>query len=137
MIPALVSLRGNISSPYIARNSRDLIIGDFSKRTWVENTLATYVLSIIASIVIGILSILLSILLYKGLSLSIDKFFFIPLLTNLIELSLSIPLSTIFNYVIFKCGLNPNNIVNPIMTTVDDFLTIYLFYITLLILRVP
>ena len=60
IIPALLSLRGNLSGPFIARTSRDLVIGDFSKKTWVQNVLATYTLSIITAIFIGIFSIILN-----------------------------------------------------------------------------
>ena len=45
IIPALLSLRGNLSGPYIARTAKDLIIGEFNKRTWIENTFSTYTLS--------------------------------------------------------------------------------------------
>ena len=61
MIPALLSLRGNLSGPFIARTSRDFVIGAFSRRTWVENVLATYTLSIITAIFIGIFSFILDI----------------------------------------------------------------------------
>ncbi|MFX1593823.1 MAG: hypothetical protein ACFFCL_14105, partial [Promethearchaeota archaeon] len=61
MIPALLSLRGNLSGPFIARTSRDMIIGDFSKRTWIENVLATYTLAIITALFISLFSIILNI----------------------------------------------------------------------------
>lgn len=137
MLPALLTLRGNISSPFIARNSKDLIIGEFSKKTWFENILATYLLSFITAIFIGVLSLILNLLLFNKLIISVAYCIFIPLLTNMVELTISIPFSTSFTYIVFKKRLNPNNIVNPIMTTVDDFLTIIVFYFTLIFLGVP
>ena len=137
IIPALLSLRGNISGPFIARTARDLIIGEFSARTWIENILATYFLSIITAAFIGILSIFLNFLLFKHLILPIEIIIAIPIISMLLTTSISIPCSTGLNYATFYYGLSPNNVVPPIMTATDDFLTIINFYITLLILGVP
>lgn len=137
MIPALLSLRGNLSGPFIARTSRDLIIGDFSKKSWIENTLATFALGIITAIFIGILSLLLDLLVFKLNLLLKIHFILIPLISILLTLSLSIPCSTGLNYLAFINGLNPNNVVNPIMTAFDDFATVFCFYLTLIMLGVP
>ncbi|MCK4380168.1 MAG: magnesium transporter [Candidatus Lokiarchaeota archaeon] len=137
MIPALLSLRGNLSGPFIARTSRDLVIGDFSKRSWIENVLATYILSIITAIFIGILSIVLNLTLFKLTILSFQYFLSIPIISILLTLSISIPCSTGLNYLAFKRGLNPNNIVNPVMTAIDDFSTVFCFFLTIIMLGVP
>ncbi|NHJ25732.1 MAG: hypothetical protein EAX89_14215, partial [Candidatus Lokiarchaeota archaeon] len=69
--------------------------------------------------------------------LPIEKLIAIPILSIFFTLSFTIPISTILNYFIFIYGLNPNNIVNPIMTAVGDFAMVICFYLTLLILGVP
>ncbi|MFX0043354.1 MAG: magnesium transporter [Candidatus Hodarchaeota archaeon] len=137
IIPALLSLRGNISGPYIARTSRDLIIGEFNRKSLFENILATYILSIVTALIIGIFSILLNGFLIKIHNISNLILIEIPIISILITLSLSIPTSTGLNFLTFKYGLNPNNVVNPIMTAVDDFLTVISFYLSLIILGVP
>jgi mgtE-like transporter len=137
IIPALLSLRGNISGPYIARTSRDLIIGEFNRKSLLENIIATYILSIVTAFIIGIFSILLNSFLIKIHIISNFILIEIPIISILITLSVSIPTSTGLNYLTFKYGLNPNNIVNPIMTAVDDFLTVISFYFSLIILGVP
>ncbi len=137
MIPALLSLRGNLSGPFIARTSRDLVIGNFSKRSWIENVLATYTLSIITAIFIGILSVILNLTLFKLTILSFQYFLSIPIITIVLTLSISIPCSTGLNYLAFKRGLNPNNIVNPVMTAIDDFSTVFCFFLTIIMLGVP
>jgi mgtE-like transporter len=136
IIPALLSLRGNLSGPFIARTSRDLIIGNFSKRSWIENTIATFLLSIITAIIIGFFSLLLNSLLFNLIILSIFQYFAIPLISIVLTLSISIPCSTGLNYIAFKRGWNPNNIVNPVMTAIDDFFTVFCFFLTLLMLGV-
>lgn len=137
IVPALLSLRGNISGPYIARTSRDLIIGEFNRKSLVENILATYALSIVTALIIGFFSIVLNIFLIKVHIISNLMLIEIPIISILITLSVSIPISTELNYLAFKHGLNPNNIVNPTMTAIDDFLTVISFYLSLIILGVP
>ncbi|MCK4688258.1 MAG: hypothetical protein KAT66_09005, partial [Candidatus Lokiarchaeota archaeon] len=61
----------------------------------------------------------------------------IPIICILITISVSIPCSTGLNYLAFKYGLNPNNVVNPIMTAIDDFFTVISFYLSLIMLGVP
>jgi len=137
IIPALLSLRGNISGPYIARTSKDLIIGEFNRKSVIENILATYVLSIVTAFIIGIFSIILNIFLIKINLLSNIMLIEIPIISILITISVSIPCSTGLNYLAFKYGLNPNNVVNPIMTAIDDFFTVISFYLSLIKLGVP
>ena len=137
MIPALLSLRGNLSGPFIARTSRDLIIGDFSKRSWIENVFATYILGLITAIFIGFFSIVINALFFKVVILSVVHFILLPILSIILTLSISIPTSTGLNYFAFKKGLNPNNIVNPIMTAIDDFATVACFFLSLLFMGVP
>ena len=137
MVPALLSLRGNLSGPFIARTSRDLIIGNFSKRSWIENVLATYSLSIITAIFIGIFSIFLNIIFFKFFIIPTLYFILIPVISIVLTLLISIPCSTGLNYFVFKRGLNPNNVVNPVMTAIDDFSTVFCFFLTLIMLGVP
>lgn len=137
MIPALLSLRGNLSGPFIARTSRDFVIGDFSRRTWVENVLATYTLSIITAIFIGIFSIILDLAFFKLFILPTLYVIIIPIISIILTLSISIPCSTGLNYLAFKRGLNPNNVVNPVMTAIDDFSTVFCFFLTIIMLGVP
>jgi len=137
MVPALLSLRGNLSGPFIARTSRDLIIGNFTKRTWIENVFATYTLSILTGIFIGIFSTILNFVFFKLFLLPTLYFILIPIISITLTLLISIPSSTLLNYLAFKRGLNPNNVVNPIMTAVDDFSTVFCFLLTIIMLGVP
>lgn len=136
IVPALLSMRGNISGPFIARTSRDIILGYFNKRSWLENTVATYFLAILISFLIGISSIILNIVLIRCSTITIYQLLFIPIISIIITLSVSIPCSTLLNLIAFQYGLDPNNVVNPVMTAIDDFFTVLSFYFSLLILGV-
>ena len=137
IIPALLSLRGNLSGPFIARTSRDLIIGQFNKKSWLENVLATLSLSLITALAIGAFSILINFFLIKLHIFPIGLLFVIPIISIALTLTISIPCSTLLNFLAFKWGLDPNNVVNPIMTAIDDFFTVICFLITIVILGVP
>ena len=136
IIPALLSMRGNISGPFIARTSRDIIIGEFNLKSWSENVLATFSLSFATSSLIGIIAILLN-LFFIGLTLSMMTLFLIPVISIFLTLLVSIPSSTFLNIMAFKHGLDPNNVVGPVMTAIDDFFTVVCFYFSIVILGVP
>ncbi len=137
IIPALLSLRGNLSGPYIARTSRDFIIGEFNRSSFLQNVLSTYSLAIITGFVIGLLTILLDTLLIKIGLIPWTSLLIIPVISISLTISISIPCSTLLNYIAFKNGLDPNNVVSPIMTAIDDFLTVICFFLTLLLMGVP
>ncbi|MFX1316400.1 MAG: magnesium transporter [Promethearchaeota archaeon] len=137
IIPALLSLRGNITAPFIARTANNLIIGEFHIRRWLENVIATYVLSIITALIIAFFGIFLNLFFIRIFSISIKNLILIPIISILLTLSITIPISTILNYFTFKYGLNPNNVCNPIMTAIGDFMMVICFYLTLIILEVP
>ncbi|MBY9006774.1 MAG: magnesium transporter [Candidatus Lokiarchaeota archaeon] len=137
LIPALLSLRGNISSPFIARTAKDLIIGQFNKRNIAENILSTYLLAIITAFLIGIFTLIINIFIFKFNYFSNELFILIPLISMLFTLSLVITISILLNSVVFKFGLDPNNIIPPIMTGIGEFFNVVFFYLTLILLGVP
>ena len=137
IIPALLSLRGNLSGPFIARTSRDLIIGELNKRTWLENVSATFSLALLTALAIGLFSFFLNLFFIKVNYFPLWMFFVIPILSIALTLLVSIPCSTLLNYFAFKRGLDPNNVVNPTMTAIDDLFTVLCFYLTIIILGVP
>ena len=136
IIPALLSMRGNVSGPFIARTSRDIIIGEFNLRSWFENVLATITLSLATSSIIGVAAILLNTF-FIGLELEFIILFFLPIISILLTLLITIPCSTILNIVAFKYGLDPNNVVGPMVNAIGDFSTVLCFYLTIIILGVP
>jgi len=137
IIPALLSIRGNLSGPYIARTSRDFIIGEFNKSSLFQNILATYSLAIINGFLIGVFTVLLNLFLIKIDLIPLITLIFIPIISISFTLVVSIPCSTLLNYIVFKNGLDPNNVVSPIMTAIDDFLTVLCFFLTILLFGVP
>ena len=115
----------------------------------IKETFPSEIVSIFGDILAGIILIFLILpfksflLLFLNLFsikteiLNFEILILIPIMSMLLALSLSMPISTFLNRFAFKHGFNPNNVVGPIMTAVDDFFTVICFYITLIILGVP
>ena len=91
----------------------------------------------VTGFIIGIISILLDFFLIRLFLIPSISLLLIPIISVSMTLSFSIPCSTLLNYIAFRTGLDPNNIVNPVMTAIDDFLTVICFFITLLFMGVP
>lgn len=136
MVPPLLSIRGNISQSYCARVARDLIIGCYNKKTMAQNVVATILLILIVCTLISIFSIILINVLQIHHDLSLLSLILFPFLVMIMTSSLSMVGSTIFSMKVFKKGLNPNNIVPVVWTSVDDLLIVINIYLSLLILGV-
>ncbi len=137
IVPALLSMRGNLSGPFIARTSRDIIIGEFNFKSWFENVLATYALSLVIGFLLGLFGILLNYFIVKVFIITTEILLLIPVYSILFTITITMPFSTALNIIVFRRGLDPNNVVNPIMTAVGDFFSVLCFYITIIMLGVP
>nr|MDO8118532.1 magnesium transporter [Candidatus Sigynarchaeota archaeon] len=135
MVPAMLSARGNISGSYSARVARDLIIGS-ARKNLPENVLSTVTLMLVTSVVIGFISSWIAFLLHETF-LPVHYFFLLPLMTMGMTSAVSIPTSTSLNILAFKKGLNPSNVVPPIMTSIDDVLIVLNLFVAITILGVP
>ena len=99
--------------------------------------MATYALSIFVAFLIGLFGILLNYFFVRVFIITNLILILIPIISILLTLSISIPISTFLNIIVFRKGLDPNNVVNPIMTAIDDFFTVLCFYLTIIMLGVP
>ena len=136
MVPPLLSIRGNISQSYCARVARDLIIGCYNKKTMVQNVVATMLLILLVCTLISIFTILLIEILQIIHDLTLGDIIAFPFLVMILTSSISMTGSTFFSIFIFKKGLNPNNILPGVWTSVDDLLIVINIYLSLLILGV-
>ena len=136
MVPALLAIRGNISGSYCARVARDLLIGCYNRKTLNQNILATTLLLLIVSLMISIAGYLLCLVLHITHSMKISDFFLFPLIVLIFTSIISFSGSTIFSNFLFRKGLNPNNIIPPIWSGIDDMLIILNILLSLFILGV-
>ncbi|MGV9171830.1 MAG: magnesium transporter [Promethearchaeia archaeon] len=137
IVPGLLSVRGNVGGSFTARNSNNLIIGNFNKNTLLENISAAFILGFIAGFLLGLCAVLFNIFIIKFHHICNISLFFLPILTILFDQMSSLSISTLFSSSVFKLGHNPHNIVNPIMTGIEDITIVLFFYLSIILLGVP
>ncbi len=131
LVPPLLSIRGNISGPFVVRTARDMMIGTFNRKSALENILATESLTVFVSLLIGFFGFLLLGSIVPDHELTLNQYLLIPLLVLILSSCISVPTSMLLNYITFKLGYSPINIVPPIMTSVDDLAIILLLFAVL------
>jgi len=132
MIPPLIALRGNIGSALASRLGTATHLGLVSAREiWNEKSKseisAAIILSLILSLLIGILAYLTCAIL--GLAhMEIWKFVFVSSTTGLID---GVVLSLMTLFIIFladKRGADPDNIASPALATIGDLTTLLILF---------
>jgi mgtE-like transporter len=126
VVPAIIALRGNISTAFGSRLGSAYHLGIINAdNLWNEelkqNLMGSFILSIFVSIIIGLLAYLTSFLL--GVYPNPIKLISIVLLAGLIS-AIILNLMTIgIIYLVFKRGYDPDNITGPALATFGDIIT--------------
>ncbi len=136
IIPGFLALRGNITGPLAARISSGLFLGVINPRTIEtkivkENTLASFFLTIVVCLILGVTAYLLTALLFDA---SVPVLLLIPLIAGILANAISIPLTLFFTFYFFRKGHDPNNIMGPFVTSTGDVISTLALFITLMIL---
>jgi len=126
VIPAIIALRGNISTALGSRLGSAYHLGIIdADNMWNEelkqNILGSIALSFITSVIIGILAYVSSIL----LNVYPDplKLITIVLLAGAISALILTQLTIVIIYIVFKRGYDPDNITGPALATFGDIVT--------------
>ncbi len=125
-IPAVIAMRGNISTAFGSRIGSAYHLGVIDSDNLFndelkQNILGTLVLSFIISFVIGILAYISSIFLgiYPNLLLLISIVLIAGVLSGIILTFLTI----IIIFIVFKRGYDPDNVTGPALATFGDVVT--------------
>jgi len=126
VIPAIIALRGNISTALGSRLGSAYHLGIIdAENMWNEelkqNIIGSLVLSFLVSIIVGILAYVSSIL----LNVYPDplKLITIVLLAGAISALILTQLTIVIIYIVFKRGYDPDNITGPALATFGDIVT--------------
>jgi len=126
VIPAIIALRGNISTALGSRLGSAYHLGIIdAENMWNEelkqNVLGSIALSFITSVKIGILAYVSSIL----LNVYPDplKLITIVILAGAISALILTQLTIVIIYIVFKRGYDPDNITGPALATFGDIVT--------------
>jgi mgtE-like transporter len=126
VIPAIIALRGNISTAFGSRLGSAYHLGIIdADNLWNEelkqNIIGSLVLSFLVSIIIGILAYATSILM--KVYPNPVKLISIVLIAGIVSGAILTLLTIIIIYLVFKRGYDPDNITGPALATFGDMVT--------------
>ena len=126
VIPAIIAMRGNISTAFGSRLGSAYHLGVIdADNMWNEelkqNIIGSLALSFITSIFIGILAYLSSVLL--GVTPDLLMLITIVLLAGIVSAIILTIMTVIIIYLVFKRGYDPDNITGPALATFGDIVT--------------
>jgi len=137
LFPAVLSLRGNISSSLGSRLGSAIHLGLIdTKVSWLtfkgptvkENIAASTVLNIIMSFILGVLAYIVSI--SAGLDANMFVLVFVSLLAGLLS-GIFLTFLTLFLAVYTASkGLDPDNVLTPSVATIGDIFTVLFLFIS-------
>jgi len=136
ILPALFALRGNISASLGSRLGSGFATGaiptDFRSQELLENIKASILLSSVLSAAAGVIAVAF---LYAYRISGINPFviFLIAFLGGSISGLISPLFTTLLANIIFRRGLDIDNILNPAVTVSGDFLTILCIFLAIIL----
>lgn len=126
VIPAIIALRGNISTALGSRLGSAYHLGLIdAKNMWnkelKQNIIGSLILSFLMSFIIGILAYVTSLI----FNVQPDPFVLIAIvvLAGVISGLILMSLTIIIIYIVFRQGYDPDNITGPALTTFGDIVT--------------
>ncbi len=128
LIPAMMSLRGNINTTFVSRLGSAYHLGlitkdDMWNKEMRENIIATLFLGITISLIAGFFAFLTCLIL--GIqSASLKIFLIIALISGAISSILLLIITIGVIILAFRKGYDPDNITAPALATIGDFITI-------------
>jgi mgtE-like transporter len=131
VIPAIIALRGNISTALGSRLGSAYHLGVIdADNLWNEelkqNIIGSLVLSFLVSIIIGVLAYVTSLLL--GVQPDPVKLITIVLLAGVVSAIILMLLTVVIIFLVFKRGYDPDNITGPTLTTFGDIVTMFCIF---------
>jgi len=128
IVPSFIAVNGNISSVMSSRLSSALHTGLIKPHFRGKGVLRVNIFSmiLIASVVFTVLGFVGGAINYaiSGEAFSVEVFPMITLVAGLVTVSILLVGSILTSYLTYRRGLDPDNVVVPILTTVGDFVGI-------------
>ncbi len=140
VIPGIIALRGNISTAFGSRLGSAYHLGVINaENMWNEelkqNVMGSLVLSIIVSLLVGILSYTTTVIFFN-INPNPYKLISIVFLAGLFSALILTSLTIIIIYLVFKRGYDPDNITGPALATVGDIITMICIFASALFVEV-
>lgn len=139
MIPGAIGMRGNIFGSFASRLSTNLHIGIISPKFEMSeqlnhNIFASFVLTLVLSIFLGIVANLMCLLLHYP-AMSLIDFILISVIAGIISNIIMLPITMFISFKSFEHGWDPDNITSPIIAAFGDLFTLPAIILSLFILQ--
>jgi mgtE-like transporter len=140
VIPAIIALRGNISTTFGSRLGSAYHLGLInSKNMWndelKQNIIGSLILSFLISSIVGILAYVTTILFFN-LNPNPFKIIIIVILAGILSSIILTTLTVFIIYIVFKRGYDPDNITGPALATFGDIITMFCIFGSAVIIEV-
>lgn len=136
LIPGFLEMKGNISGSLASRISSALHMGTIKAEMRYseflrENIIATFLLVVLVSFVLGLFSLAITYILLKVVYI---KIIYIALIAGIVANVIMIPSTIIMGFWLFRHGYDPNNIMGPYVTTIGDVLSMLALFLTVMVI---
>jgi mgtE-like transporter len=140
VIPAIIALRGNISTAFGSRLGSAYHLGIIdAENMWndelKQNIIGSLVLSFLISIIIGILAYVTTILFFDVHPDPL-KLISIVLLAGVISAIILTLMTIVIIFIVFKRGYDPDNITGPALATFGDIVTMFCIFGSAIVVEV-
>lgn len=134
-LPGFLEMKGNISGSLSSRLSSGMFLGVLKpkfhrSRVLKGNVIASFLLVIILSLILGSIAYFVSSLV---LGINAPQIILVSLIAGIISNLIEIPLTIATTFWLFKKGHDPNNIMGPYVTTLGDIVSIIALLIGILV----
>ncbi len=133
LIPGFLEMRGSLGGSLASRISSGLFLGavkpSFGDRIVKSNMLATVLLILISSLILGVLAYLSSAYIF---GIDNAKIIFISLIAGAVSIAMT-PFTVLTTLWLFRKGHDPNNIMGPYITTMGDIFSVIAFMAAILV----
>ena len=140
VIPAIIAMRGNISTAFGSRLGSAYHLGVIdADNLWndelKQNIIGSLILSFVVSIIVGILAYVTT-LLFFNITPDLVKLVAIVLLAGVVSAVILTLMTVVIIYAVFKRGYDPDNITGPALATFGDIVTMLCIFGSAIIVEV-
>ena len=140
VIPAIIALRGNISTAFGSRLGSAYHLGIIdADNLWnnelKQNIIGSLILSLLVSAMVGFLAYVTTVLFFN-VSPDPVKLIVIVLIAGIISAVILTLMTVIIIFIVFKRGYDPDNITGPALATFGDIVTMLCIFGSAIIVEV-
>ncbi len=140
VIPAIIAMRGNISTAFGSRLGSAYHLGVIdADNLWndelKQNIIGSLILSFVVSIIVGILAYATTVLFFN-INPDLVKLVAIVLLAGVVSAVILTLMTVVIIYAVFKRGYDPDNITGPALATFGDIVTMLCIFGSAIIMEV-